>query len=153
MSLDYRLGTTTATTHISQLPPFFKGILPTSLTETYIFIRCNSLIVIWCKKTTLHRLTRRKWLMTPWIVIKRRLFALHSAAQWLRLGKRELIIVLFVSLFDLHLFGFVCFLFLLVSWKGCVLWLWHSLDLSLTFVCCRIKHNSLPLHICVPFIS
>ena len=35
-----------------------------------------------------------------------------------RLGKRELI-VLFVRLFDLRLFGFVCFLFLLVSGKGC----------------------------------
>ena len=36
-----------------------------------------------------------------------------------RLGKRELILVLFVHLFDLRLFGFVCFLFLLVSGKGC----------------------------------
>ena len=33
------------------------------------------------------------------------------------LGK-ELILVLFVRLFDLHLFGFVSVLFLLVSWKG-----------------------------------
>ena len=47
-----------------------------------------------------------------------------------RLGKRELILVLFVRLFD---FGFVDFLFLLVSGKGCGLWLWHSLDFSLTF--------------------
>ena len=36
-----------------------------------------------------------------------------------RLGKRKLILVLFVRLFDLRLFGFVCYLFLLVSWKGC----------------------------------
>ena len=36
-----------------------------------------------------------------------------------RLGKRELILVLFVGLFDLCLFGFVGFLFLLVSGKGC----------------------------------
>ena len=36
-----------------------------------------------------------------------------------RLGKRELVFVLFVRLFDLCLFGFVCFLFLLVSGKGC----------------------------------
>ena len=36
-----------------------------------------------------------------------------------RLGKRELILVLFVCLFDLCVFGFVCFLFLLVSGKGC----------------------------------
>ena len=35
-----------------------------------------------------------------------------------RLGKRELILVLFVRLFDLRLFCFVCFLFLL-SGKGC----------------------------------
>ena len=47
-------------------------------------------------------------------------------------GKRELILVLFVRLFDLWLFGFVGFLFLLVSGKGCGLWLWHSLDFSLT---------------------
>ena len=36
-----------------------------------------------------------------------------------RLGTRELILVLFVRLFDLCLFSFVCFLFLLVSGKGC----------------------------------
>ena len=33
--------------------------------------------------------------------------------------KRELILVLFVRLFDLCLFEFVCFLFLLGSGKGC----------------------------------
>ena len=49
-----------------------------------------------------------------------------------RLGKRELILVLFVRLFDLCLFGFVGFLFLSGSGKGCGLWLWHSLDFSLT---------------------
>ena len=36
-----------------------------------------------------------------------------------RLGKRELILVLFVRLFDLCMFGFVGFLFLLVFGKGC----------------------------------
>ena len=36
-----------------------------------------------------------------------------------RFGKRELIIVLFVRLFDFCLFGFVGFLFLLGSGKGC----------------------------------
>ena len=36
-----------------------------------------------------------------------------------RLGKRELILVLFVCLTDLCLFGFVGFLFLLGSGKGC----------------------------------
>ena len=35
------------------------------------------------------------------------------------LGKRELILVLFVRLFDLCLFGFVGFLFLLGSGKDC----------------------------------
>ena len=49
-----------------------------------------------------------------------------------RLGK-ELILVLFVRLFGLCLFRFVGFLFLLGSGKGCGLWLWHSLDFSLTF--------------------
>ena len=46
-----------------------------------------------------------------------------------RLGKRELILVLFVRLFDLGLFGFVCFLF---SW--CLRWaaVCDSLDFSLT---------------------
>ena len=38
-----------------------------------------------------------------------------------RFGKREIILVLFVRLFDLYLFGFVGFLFLLGSGKGCVL--------------------------------
>ena len=49
----------------------------------------------------------------------------------------------FVRLFDLRLFGFVCFIFLfpLVSVKDCGLWLWHSLDFSLTLF--RISH--LPL--------
>ena len=45
-----------------------------------------------------------------------------------RLGKRELILVLFVRLFGLCLFRFVGFLFLLGCGKGCGLWLWHSLD-------------------------
>ena len=35
------------------------------------------------------------------------------------LGGRELILVLFVRLFDLRSFSFVCFLLLLVSGKGC----------------------------------
>ena len=41
--------------------------------------------------------------------------------------------MLFVRLFDLCLFGFVGFLFLLGSGKGCGLGLWHSLAFSLTF--------------------
>ena len=47
--------------------------------------------------------------------------------------EEERILVLFVCLFDLCLFGFVGFLFLLGSGKGCGLLLWHSLDFSLTF--------------------
>ena len=45
-------------------------------------------------------------------------FLVLLALRLPRLGKRELILVLFVRLFNLRLFGFVCFLFLLVSWKG-----------------------------------
>ena len=49
------------------------------------------------------------------------LFLYFSVLLVLRLphlGKRELILVLFISLFDLCLFGFVGFLFLLGSGKG-----------------------------------
>ena len=60
-------------------------------------------------------------------------FSVFLALRLPRLGKRELILVLFVRSFDLCLFGFVGFLFLLVSGKGCCLWLWHSLDFYLTF--------------------
>ena len=48
-------------------------------------------------------------------------FLVLLALRLPRLGKRELILVLFVCLFDLCLFGFVGFLFLLVSVKGCCL--------------------------------
>ena len=46
-------------------------------------------------------------------------FSVLLALRLRRLGKRELILGLFVRLFDLRWFGFVCFLFLLVSGKGC----------------------------------
>ena len=46
-------------------------------------------------------------------------FSVLLALRLPRLGKRELILVLFVRLFDLCLFGFVDFLFLLVPRKGC----------------------------------
>ena len=46
------------------------------------------------------------------------LFSVLLALRLPRLGKRELILVLFVRLFDLCLFGFVGFLFLFVSGKG-----------------------------------
>ena len=44
-------------------------------------------------------------------------FLVILALRLPRLGKRELVLVLFVRLFDLRLFGFVRFL--LVSGKGC----------------------------------
>ena len=50
------------------------------------------------------------------------LFSVLLALQLPRLGKRALILMFFIRLFDLRLFGFVCFLFLLVSGKGCGLY-------------------------------
>ena len=47
------------------------------------------------------------------------LFSVVLALRLPRLGKRELILVLFVRLIDLCLFGFVGYLFLVVSRKGC----------------------------------
>ena len=52
------------------------------------------------------------------------------------LGEERADLSAFVRLFDFCLFGFVDFLFLLVSEKSCGLWLWHSLDFSLTFFFC-----------------
>ena len=46
-------------------------------------------------------------------------FSVHFALRLPRLGKRDLIFVLFVCLMDLCFFGFVGFLFLLMSGKGC----------------------------------
>ena len=46
-------------------------------------------------------------------------FSVLLALRLPRLGKRELLLVLFIRLFDLCLFGFVDCLFLLVSGKGC----------------------------------
>ena len=43
----------------------------------------------------------------------------HFSIAITSLGGKKLILVLFVRLFDLCLFGFVGFLFLLVSGKGC----------------------------------
>ena len=60
-------------------------------------------------------------------------FLVLLALRLPRLGKRELILVLFIRLFDFRLFGFVCFPFLFVSGVGCGLRFWHSLDFSLTF--------------------
>ena len=68
----------------------------------------------------------------PWVILLL-CFSVLLALRLPRLGKRELILVLFVRLFDLRLFDFVGFLFLLVCGKRCSLWLWHSLDFSLLF--------------------
>ena len=46
-------------------------------------------------------------------------FTVILALRLPRLEKRELILLLFVRLFDLRSFGYVCFLFLLMSRKGC----------------------------------
>ena len=78
MSLDYGLGTMTATTYSTR-----RFVLPC--------VTCCSCVF-------------QSFLL---------------ALRLLRLGKRELILVLFVRLFDLRLFDFICFLFLLVSGKDC----------------------------------
>ena len=67
-----------------------------------------------------------------------------------RLEKRELILVLSVRLFSLCLFGFVEFLFLLGSRKGCGLWLWHSLDFLLPFFVFCDRCSSLNLLLYFP---
>ena len=75
-------------------------------------------------------------------------FPVLLALRLPRWGKRELILGLFVRLFDLCLFGFVGFLFLLVSGKGYGLWLWHSLGFSLTIFdwTPRTLSESAPIH-------
>ena len=55
------------------------------------------------------------------------------------LGEERANLGAFVRLFDLCLFGFVGFLFLLGSGRGCGLWLWHSLGFSLTFFLYKIN--------------
>ena len=55
----------------------------------------------------------------PYVILFLR-FSVLLALRCPRLGEDgELVLVLFVRLFDLCLFGFVGFLFLLVSWKDC----------------------------------
>ena len=90
------------------------------------------------------------------------------ALQLPRLGERDLILVLFVHLFYLRFFFFVlsvsssswclgkaafCFHFLLVSGKGCGLWMWHSLDFSLTFFNSSETFRFHPLTICIVILS
>ena len=54
----------------------------------------------------------------PCVILLFLCFSVLLALRLRRLGKRELVLVFFVRLFDLRLFGFGCFLFLLVSGKG-----------------------------------
>ena len=61
------------------------------------------------------------------------LASLFNELGWEELSSRRRKHKLFVRLFGLCLFRFVGFLFLLGSGKGCGLWLWYSLDFSLTF--------------------
>ena len=66
-------------------------------------------------------------------------FSVVLALRLPRLGKRELILVLFVRLFSLRLFGFVCFLFLLCVWDGLRLVFVALPGLFSYFVFCTLK--------------
>ena len=57
----------------------------------------------------------------PCVILFSLFFSPYSIAITSLGEERELILVLFVRLLDLRLFRFVCFLFLLVSGKGCSL--------------------------------
>ena len=61
-------------------------------------------------------------LVLPCVILFLYFFSVLLALRLSGLGKREIILVLFVRLFDLRLFSVVCFLFFLVSGKGCGLW-------------------------------
>ena len=58
----------------------------------------------------------RRFLLSPALFL---CFSVLLSLRLPRLEKRELILVLFVRLFDLRLFGCVCFLLPLASEKGC----------------------------------
>ena len=77
--------------------------------------------------------TRRFVLSLAWCHFVLVFFSVLWALQLPHLGKRGLLLVLFVRLFDLRLFGFVSFFFLLMSGNVCDLWLWHSRDFLFTF--------------------
>ena len=62
--------------------------------------------------------TRRFVYVLPFVILYL-WFSVLLALQLPHIGKREIILVLFVRLFDRRVFGFVCFVFLLVSEKGC----------------------------------
>ena len=70
-------------------------------------------------------------------------FLVLLALRLPRLGKRELIVVLFVRLFDLCLFGFVLFPLPLGVWEG----LWFVICGSLRFVICGSPRSFL-----LPFV-
>ena len=58
--------------------------------------------------------------MSYLVLICSSVFSVLLALRLPRLGRRELLLMFYVGLFDLRWFGFVCFLFLLVSGKGAV---------------------------------
>ena len=60
-------------------------------------------------------------LISPFVAAGGKCSLVYTNKNQCRVGiaKRELILVLFVRLFDLSLFGFAYSLFLLVSWKRC----------------------------------
>ena len=72
---------------------------------------------------------------TPWTFLLP--FFSPFSIEITSLGKREQILVLFVRLFDLRFFGFVCFLFLLVSGVGLRFNYWFSFALAYS----RISHG------------
>ena len=78
--------------------------------QALVFIQWN-LVALWF-------ILRYLFLVLPCVIFLCVCFSVLLALRLPRLGKRELILVLFVRLFGLRLFGFVCFLFLLVSGKG-----------------------------------
>ena len=128
-------------------PQFVINLLITNCGACHHVICNNSAI---CNKLFKLGLSQDLLFVSLWFILRGDLFyvltcvfcscvfSVHLALRLPLLGKRELILVFFVRLFDLRLFGFVCFFFLLVSGKACGLWLWHSLNFSLTIFFCEV---------------
>ena len=106
-------------------PPRTPVVYSTDRSKAVVPVLVLLFVALWCI------LRGNLFYVLPGVILLLR-FSVLWALRLPCLGKRELILVLIVRLFDLRLFGFVCFLFLLVSGKGCGLWLWYSLDFSLT---------------------
>ena len=106
MSLDYGFGTMTATT----LNP--AVVCSTDRSKAVVPVLVLLFVALWF-------ILRGDLLYVFPCVILFLCFSVLLVLQLPRLGKRELILVLFVRLFGLCLFKFVGFLFLLGSGKGC----------------------------------